>query len=422
MKTTISEPESWKRVVSIEIPHEDIQNSFFEKLTKYRHDLKLPGFRPGKVPAKLIEQRYGPSIRSEIIDDFIQKSYREACEEHKIFPVAAAKIQDLKAPEGEALTFSVETEVDPTITIKGYDKLKIKATPKKIKEGDVDTALKDLLDRLSEFKDVDRPAEKGDFVKIAYQSVLIDGELRSDIKNPEHPIEIGGENSLKDFEKGLIGHTVGETVTISIKFPKNYAEANIAGKKGEFSLEIKAVQVKIIPAINEDLLKKLGDFADEAALREKLKSSIESENVTNAKKEAYEKAIDAAIKENPFEVPPTRVEQLIDYMYQEAQKYQQGDSPVPAREDIAEQYRETAVRSIKRQRIIHEIAELEHIKATQEEVDAEIERMAGMYQHDFDTLKQALRKNGTTTRIRDEIRERKTLDFLIGEYTPETKE
>lgn len=132
--------------------------------------------------------------------------------------------------------------------------------------------------------------------------------------------------------------------------------------------------------------------------------------------------IDAIIKDNPFEVPPARIEQLIDYMYQEAQKHSQGDGPVPAREDIAAQYHETAVRSIKRQRIIYEIAEQEHIKATQEEVDAEIERMAAMYQQDFETLKQALRKNGTTTRMRDEIRERKTLDFLIGEYTPEIKE
>jgi trigger factor len=419
LKTTVSEPQSWQRVIAVEIPEPDVQKAFNEKLKHYRKDMKLPGFRPGKVPETLIRQRYGQSIKAEIIDDFLQNSFRDACKEHNIVPVAAPKVTDIKADDGAPLTFSVETEVDPAIDITGYQKLKVKVAPKKIKDGDVDSALQSTLDRLATYSDIDRPVKKGDFVKLEYVKVVIDGEERKDVTNPTYPVEVGGEGSLKDFHKGIIGHSAGETVDLIIKFPKDYSDAAAAGKTGEFTVKLISVQEKIIPEVNEELLKKLGDFADEAALREKIRADLEKEELNRAKEEAHHKAIDTLIKDNPFDVPPARIEQFIDYMYQEALKYKRPDQPEPAREEVAERYRETAIASIKRQRIIDFIADKERIKPTQTEVDAEITRIAAMYQQDFETLKQALRKNGTTVRIRDEIRERKTLDYLIGEFTPE---
>lgn len=422
LKTKISEPESWKKVINIEVPDQEVQVAFDTKLKKYRKDIKLPGFRPGKVPEKLIRQRFGPSIRSEIIDEITHNAYREACREHNIVPVSAARMVDINSEEGQPLSFSIETEIDPPFDIKGYKRLKIKTDQKKIRESDVDAALQNLIERFATFNDIDRPVKKGDFVKIEYLRVVIDGEERSDVKNPEYPVEVGGNNSMKEFHKGVIGHMAGDTMDITIKFPRDYSEPNVAGKTGEFSIKLLAVQEKVLPEINEDFLKKLGEFADENALRQKIRADIEAEELKRAKEEAHQKAIDVLIRENDFDVPPARREQFIDYMMQETKKYKRPGEPEPDREQIAGQYHDTAIRSIKRQRIIDAVAEKEKIKPTQKEVDAEISRLAAMYRQDFDSLKQALRKNGTTMRIRDEIRERKTLDYLIGEYTPEEKE
>lgn len=419
MKTTISEPQSWQRVVNVEVPDEEVQSAFIDKLKKYRQTLKLPGFRPGKVPEALIRQRFGPSVRAEVIDEIIQKTYREALEEHKINPVAAPKMVDIKADEGAPLTFSIETEIDPPFEVAGYQKLKVKASPKKVKDGDVEDAFNNLTERLATFTDVERPVKKGDYVKLEYLKVVIDGEEQSDIKNPDYPVEVGGNNNLKEFHKGVIGHSTGETIDLTIKFPKDYAETNVAGKTGEFTIKLTAVQEKVLPEINEEFLKKLGDFADEAALRDKIRTDLEAEALKQAKEEAHNKAIDALIKDNGFDVPPARIEQFIDYMEQEGARYRQPGDPAPKREEFAQQYHDLAIRSIKRQRIIDAIAEKEKIRPTQKEVDAEIQRIAMSYRQDFDTLKQTLRKNGTTLRIRDEIRERKTLDFLIGEFTPD---
>jgi trigger factor len=419
LKATVSTPESWKRVIDVEISVEEVNGAFEEKINKYRKELRLPGFRPGKVPESLIKQRFGSSIKAEAIDELVQKSFKESCEQNNIVPIAPAKVNDVKANDDEPVTFKIEAEIDPEIEISGYNKLKVKSSPKKVKDSDVDEALKQVQDRFAEFKDVDRPSKKGDYIRFEYLKVVIDGQEQSDVKNPTYPIELGGESKLKDFDKGLIGHAANDVVDLSIKFPKDYSEEDVAGKSGEFQVKIIAVQEKILPEMNEEFFKKLGNFADEAALKVDIKANLEKEAIEKGKNEAYNEAIEKLINDNAFDIPPARIEQFVDYMQQESTRYAKPGTPVPSREEIFERYKETAVKSLKRQRIIDFIAKKENIKASQEDVDKEVLRLSEMYGQPFETLKQTFRKNGTTNRIRDDIREQKTLDFLIGEYTPE---
>ena len=136
------------------------------------------------------------------------------------------------------------------------------------------------------------------------------------------------------------------------------------------------------------------------------------------KNEAYTRAIDVLVKDNPFDVPPSRVEDYIDHLLEEMTRYHREGEQLPSREEASQKYHDSAVRALKRYRIIDFIATKEKIKATQEEVDREIEKIATIYNQPFDQVKQAFRQNGTTNRIRADVREQKTLDFLIGEYTP----
>ncbi|HLV31154.1 MAG TPA: trigger factor [Chitinispirillaceae bacterium] len=421
MKATVSEPETWKRVIDIEVPQEEIEGAFNQKLKKYKNEIKMPGFRPGKVPESLIKQRFGASIRAEVVEEFVQKSFREACETNQIFPVSQPKVNSIKDEENAPLVFQIEAQVDPKIEIKGYDKLKVKATPKKIKDSDVDQAIEELRERFAEFKDVDRPAKKGDYIRLEYQKIIIDGQERTDLKNPDYPVELGGEGRIKDFDKGLFGHSAGESVDLNIKFPKDYPDVDAAGKNAEFTIKINSVQEKSLPEINDEFLKKVGQIESDEALREQIFKNLEQEEQNKAKGDAYNKAIDILIKENPFEVPPVRIEQFLDYMQQETQKYQRPGMPAMTRQEIEEQYHETAIRSIKRQRIIDYVASKEKIKPTKEEVDNEIQKVAEMYNQQFENIKQVFRQNGTTLRIRDDIKERKTLDYLIGEWEPPAK-
>jgi trigger factor len=413
VKSKVSEPESWKRVIEVEAPSEELNRLYDEKLGKVKKELSLPGFRPGKVPSALIKQRYGDSIREEAIEDMVQKIFKEICTEKNITPISRGVVKDFKADEGKPVVFTIETEVDPAIEIKGYDKLKIKSEPKKIKDSDVDDAVKNLQERMAEFKDVDRATEKGDYVRLEYQKVVVDGQVRTDVKSPSYPVELGAEHRIKDFDKGLIGHSAGESVEISIKFPKDYAEKEVAGKSGDFTIKIIAVQEKHVPEV-QSFLKKIGDFENEEALRSHMLKQLEDDALQHSKTEAHNKAIETLIKQNDFDVPPSRIETFIDYVMEQAEREQPKGQPLPSREEFSRKYREIAERTIKRQRIIDYIAKKEKIQATQDEVDAEIKKIALHYQQPFESLKQTLRQNGTTLRIREEVSERKTLDFLIG--------
>lgn len=413
MKATVSEPKSWQRVINIEIPNEEVQKEFQAKLNKYKKKAKLPGFRPGKVPINIIKSRFGPAIRAEAVDDLVNKSYPDACKENNIIPVNEAKISDLKAEEEKPVTFKIVVEVDPEIEASGYKNLKIKAITKKIKDADVEMALNELRERMAELKDLDRASKKGDLISIEYINAKVDGEPKDDLKSPQHPIEIG-KGTLKDFDKGLMGLSTGQEADISVKFPKDYYVKDLAGKSADLTIKVKKVQEKILPEINEEFCKKVGNFSDEEALKETIKKDLEIREKDLARTEAHNKAIDALIESNDFEVPPSRIEYYLDrVMEDEAKHYPAGKTP--DREEISSRYRDIGIKTIKRYRIIDYIASKEKIKATQEEVDKRIQMIANQYNQQFDEVKNALRKNGTTTKIREEIREQKTLDCLIGE-------
>jgi trigger factor len=417
LKATVKEPASWKRLIDVEIPHETVADAFEKKLHKYKSQAKMPGFRTGKVPEAMVRQRYGGSIKAEIIEDLIQKSFESACREHDIMPITQAKINNLKADDGQPLSFTIETEVDPKVEIKGYEKLKIKVSQNKIKPAQVDDVVKDLRERVATFTDVDRASKKGDFVSIEYMKVIVDGTERKDISSPKYPIEVGA-SKIKEFDKALLGKNVNEVVDLDFKFPKDYADAEIAGKPAEFTVQVKKVQERAIPEVNEEFLKKMGDFKDEEALRANIQKDLEARELDRARNEAYNEAIEKLVKDNPFEVPPSRVEAYIDYTVEEAKKYAQAGQPQPSREEMATRYRDMGVRTLKRYTIINFIANKEGIKPTQDEVDEQIKKIAERYNQEFDKVKQALRQNGTVNRIREDIREQHTLNFLIGEYTP----
>jgi trigger factor len=417
LKVKISEPESWKRVLEIEVPQADADTLYNEKINTYKKKLTLPGFRPGKIPLGLVKSRFGKGVFAETVEDLIQKNFEQACKDHAISPINKGKIDDLKAEEGADISFSIEVEVDPEVVIGGYEKLKVKVSPKKIKDDDVEKALEDIRERSAQFIDVNRPAKKGDAVSIEYVKVIVDGQERTDFKNPTYPLELG-KGLIKDFDKGLLGHSAAETVELTIKFPKDFSNDQLSGKEGEFTVKINKVSEKVLPEFTGEFLKKIGDFETVDALREHVKKDLERRELEQAKNEAYNKAIDALIKDNPFEVPPSRVEDYIDHLMEEMGRYRKAHEELPSREETAKKYHESAVRALKRYRIIEFIAAKEKIKASQEEVDKEIEKIAAMYNQPFDQVKQAFRQNGTTNRIRVDIREQKTLDFLIGEFTP----
>ncbi len=417
MKVAVSEPKSYIRIMDIEIPKEDIEGEYSKKLAQYRREISLPGFRQGKVPLDLVKGRFGKAIYAQSVEDLVEKSFENACKQHSLSPISRGNISNLKADEGTPVSFTIEFEIDPQVEIKGYANLNIAAEPKKVKEADVGKAIEDLRDRHAELIDVDRAAQKGDSVAIEYAKVEIDGVERKDFSNPKYPIELG-TGEIKEFDKALTGHRAGDVVDVSLRFPKDFSSKDLAGKDGFFSVKINAVKEKKVPQLEPEFFKKLGNFDSVEALTDAVRKDLEAREKERAKNEAYSKAIEKLADKNQIDVPESRIQNYLEHMTEELKRYARPGEQQPTPEEMDKRYRETAVRAIKRYKIIDFVASREQIKATQAEVDKQIEQLAAAYNQPFEQLKQRMRADGTTNRIRLDIREQKTLDFLIGEYTP----
>jgi len=419
LKSTVTEPESWKRIVEIEIPAEEIAAAVEKKLGKYRRDARLPGFRQGKTPISVVKQRFGEMARAEVIEDAARDAFKAACEEHGVVPVCEAVMTDMKSGEGEPLRFTIETQVDPPIEITGYGDLQIRAKPGTIEDSAVEDNFNGLLERFADYVDVDRPAKIGDCVRLEYRKVVVNGEERVDLRNhsPQQPVELGSAKGFEALDRGIVGLSAGGEADIEWTFPMDYPDKSLAGQGGEFSVTVLSVQEKILPKADGDFLSKLGNFETVDAVKEELRRSLEHTEAERARREAHTEAVEALIKANPFEVPPSKVDGYTKIMIEDFIQ-NSGGQLEPTEEMVkmlAENFRDAAVAALKRLRILDYIAEKEKIKATQDEVDRQIAFMAQQYGYEFDEVKQIFRKNGTTNRIRLEIREKKTLDFLIGE-------
>lgn len=415
LKATVKETKPWRKTIYVEIPDEEVQEEFQTQLTKYKKEVRLPGFRQGKVPANIIKSRFGNAIREEIINTLIKKSVSDACQDNKLIPLTEFNLEDLKVEENQPVTFNVEFEVDPEIEIKDYKNLKIKIEKKKITNKDVDEAFNELLNRMAQYEDVERVSQEGDFITVETLNVTVDGNPRNELTPPAEPIEIG-KGALEEFNKGLVGLSVGQETEISLIFPADFHIKDCASKEGIFKIKVKHIREKVIPEINDEFLKKIGNFSDEKSLRDQIQKDLEENAQRQSIKNAHQKAIEILIEKNEFEVPPSKIENYIDrIMEEQAKNNKGGNHPAPDRDQISKVYKDIGIFTMKQYRILDYIANKEKIKATQSEVNNRIQLIADQYKQPFEDVKKILRQNGTTTRIREEIKEEKTLNSLIGE-------
>ncbi len=411
MKTTLNEPSSTERVLEIEIPRERYDRIFNEKVKKYGKELKLNGFRAGNIPKQVVVSRFGQPIASESLEALVEEVLREACKEHNIEPVAPGKIEKLENEPDKPIFVKAVLEVDPQVDIQGYP-IEISLPETEVPDEVVEDQVKRLQKRLSEESRVERAAVPGDVVVAEYLTVIIDGEIQPLPQNKEFRAELGG-GSLPELDRQLEGVTAGEERDVRLDFPEDYPQANMAGKSTQYRLLIKEVNEQKLPELNDAFADKLG-FTDLEGLRAKIRADLKAQALDQAKEGAYEQAIQKLIAANPFDVPKARLNNYVHYrMEQMGQQHahdhdEHGGHVHPPELDKEAEY------TLKRYRILDEIARKEKIKALPEEVDERVHELAAQYGTDFETLKAALRKNGKINDLRHDIKTRKTLDFVIG--------
>ncbi len=430
LKTTVTElPDSRVRV-QVEVAPEELEGRVEGKARQLGRELKLPGFRRGKVPAPLVIQRIGrEAVLEEAVRDTISAWYSDAIESAGIVPVGdpELKLGELP-PKGEALEFSIEIGVLPKAQLGEYIGVEAARREPEVQESEVDEELQAMRERLARLETAERPAESGDFVVIDYRGSFPEDSAAGDGAGGESVpggegrdqlIELGSGNLIPGFEEALLGASAGETRTARLRFPDDYGSGELAGRAADFEVTVKEVKRKELPEVDEDFALDAG-FDDLEQLREDVRGRIMAAEEARAQSEFRQSALDAAVANARVEVTPELVRARAQEMWERmlhslshrgiSREAYLTISGRAEQEVLAELEPEADV-ALRREAVITQIVKERGISPSEEDMLALLERTADEGS-DPQALLEELRESGRLEEVREDLAAREAIDLV----------
>ena len=428
VKTNVTElPESRVRVEA-EVPADEVERRLNQTAKALGREMKIPGFRKGKVPPPVVLRRVG---RQAVLDETLRSSlgawYVGAIDAAGIAPVGDPEVALGELPsEGEALTFSIEIGVRPTAKLGAYKGLEVGRREPDVDEEAVDKEIENLRERLARLETVERAAQRGDFVVVDYRG-KIDGEPFEGGEARDQPIELGSERLIPGFEDQLQGATAGEERTVTVTFPDDYGAEHIAGKTAEFAVTVKEVKAKELPDLDDDLASDAAGLDTLEELREDIRERLREADEREVEAEFRESAVDAAVADATVDVPERLVEARARELWERLATTlaRQGISREAylqisgkSEEAILEEARPDAERALRREAVLAAIVEAEGIEVAEEELIEALEHSAEHEDTTAEKLLARLEQAGRLDALREDLATRKAVELLAETATP----
>jgi len=406
------------REIEVEIPAEVVARETGVVVERFQKHARLPGFRKGKVPASVVRQRFPEDIRSEVVEALIPRYFRQEVEKRGLQPVSQPRVSDLHLAEGEPLRFKASFEIMPEVQVSGYEELRAEKTDTSVSDQEVEEALGRLREQHATYSAVDdRELCDGDFAQVALVGTPQEGEGKP-VTMDDVMVEIGGANTVRDFSDNLRGARPGEERQFDVTYPNDFSDQRLANKKLAYTVTVKGIKQKVLPELNDDFAKEAGDFQSLDELRNKVREQLEAEKKHAAEHAAKDKLVEELVRRNDFPVPEALVDRQVDVRLERglralaAQGMRAEDMKKMDFSRLRAGQREAALREVKASMILEQIADKEKIEVADEEVSQEIEALAKQMQQTAEAVRARLTRDGALDRIRNRIRNEKTLDFL----------
>ena len=420
MNITVEEISSIKKKISVEIPIEQVTGEVESLYREVGKQAKIKGFRPGKIPRDILERYFKDYVKAEAIQKLIQETYPAALSEKDLHPVSPPVIDPGDLEKGKPFNYSATIEVKPEIKIDGYIGLNIEGKKESAKDEEVEGRLKGLQDLHAQLKTVTEPraVRSGDHVLIDY-TAMMDNKPSEEGKATDFNVEVGAGRFIPALEEKMIGLNPDEEKEIAVPFPEDYGYKKWAGKTVSFLVKVKEVKEKILPLLDDEFAKDLGDYSSLEDLKTKLKEGIEKEKELTFDRQLKDQVVDQLIQANPFEVPESLVVEQAKALVSDTKMRlaTQGialkNLNIPE-EKLQEDYREVAQKQVRTYLILEKIAAQEGITVTDEEADERLRSISEKTHQKLDVVKRYYEKNGLIPELKSGILTDKTLDFLLG--------
>jgi len=414
---------SCRRELELEIPAEEVLKASEKVAKEFAKMARVPGFRPGKAPISLIKRRFAEDIKSEVLQNLVPETVEKAVAEQKLSPVSQPQVDKLEFNEGQPVKFRASFDVLPEFTLANYKSLEIEMPEMSLTDEDVAKALTEMQQRAAAFTPVEgRAVQNDDFVQVKLNGTPEGGEP---LQAESVLCHVGAEETMEPFNENLRGANVGDHKDFEVNYPADYPDPKLAGKLFHYSVDVLGIKTKQLPELNDEFAKDVSDATSLEELRTKIKESLEHERDHRQKDLQREKVIGELVKLHDFPVPESLVENQMDVRLERVVRSlaQQGVDPRQVNVDWASlrhRQEERAKEDVKAELVIDRIATEEKIEVTDEELDHEIEHMAGHSGESAEAFRARLTKQGALDRMKAKLRSDKTIDWLAQNASVKT--
>jgi trigger factor len=411
MQVSVEAIGTLERRMQVQVPAERIDKAVDDRLQKLSRTVRLKGFRPGKVPTKIVRQQFGEQVRQEVLSDLVQQTYVEALAQEKLNPAGAPKIEPLEMTQGN-LEYRVTFEVVPDIELKGIEGMAVERPTAEVTDADIEAMLQTLREQRATYEAVDRESGDTDRVVVDFEG-KIDGVAFDGGKGEGVAIILGQGRMLPDFEAGLKGVKAGEEKTIEVNFPADYP-APTAGKRAEFAVSVKSVEERKLPELNEEFAKSFGvEEGGMERLREEVKENMQRELEDAIRARTKKQVMDGILAANEIELPKSMVEvQMQDMQMEAARRMGARDaSQLPPRETFTDAARRRVALTL----LVSEIIRKAELKVDQAKVQERFEDLAAQFPDPAQAL-QTYRSNPQLQRqMEAAVLEDQVVDWVLAQ-------
>jgi trigger factor len=408
--------------LTIEVPAEELEKAIQNAYNKDKNKIQLPGFRKGKAPRKMIERMYGAGVFYEdAANELINNEYPKAAEESGEAIVSNPKIEVVQIESGKPFIFTAEVALKPPVGLGKYKGIKVSKQDTEVTDADIDAEIKAELNKNARVVEVtDRAVKADDQITLDFEG-FVDGKAFEGGKGTDYPLTIGSGSFIPGFEDQLIGAEIGKEVDVNVTFPEEYQEKSLAGKAATFKCTVKGIKEKQLPELNDEFASNVSEFETLAEYKESVKKKLEDRKNAEAKAKKEDEAVKALIDDSEIELPEAMVEtqqrqivndfaQRMQYQGLTMEQYLQYTGTTA--EKMLEQVRPQAEERIKSRLVLEEVAKAENIEVSDDEVNAELQKMADQYKMEVEKVKEILGENQIKT-LREDLAVQKAAEFIV---------
>jgi len=410
MQVSVESTGTLERRMEVQVPAAQIDKAVDERLQRLSRTVRMKGFRPGKVPVKVVRQQFGQQVRQEVLGDVMQSSFAEAVEQEKLTPAGGPRIEPINIGEGD-LKYRAVFEIVPQIQLQGLDTLPVERPVADVSTADVDAMIENLREQKPTFASVEREARTTDRVSVDFNGTL-DGQPFEGGSGQDIPIVLGAGRMLADFEAGLVGARSGEQRTISLTFPQNYGAPALAGKRADFAITVKSVEERHLPELDDEFCKAYGvEQGGITQLRSEVEENMRRELTDAIRARLKKQVLDGLAAANPIELPKSMIDaQVRDLQIDAGRRMGARDASQLPPPDA---FQDAARRRVQLSLLVAEVIKTANIQVNQAQVQARFQELAQQYPDAVQAVEQYRTNPQMRRQMEAAVLEDQVVDWLL---------